>query len=81
MIGGAEDMFDRSRSVLECCAGKLIYLGRSGAGHTMKVIHNLITHTNFLACSEADRLAAAAGLELADTIKCIQRWKRTQFHL
>lgn len=69
MIGGPEDVFERSRPVLSACAGELIYLGESGAGHTMKVVHNLITHTNFLACSEAGRLAEAAGIELADMIK------------
>ena len=69
MIGGDFDILERSRSVLEACAEKLIHLGPSGAGHTMKVVHNLITHTNFLACSEAGRLAEAAGIELADMIK------------
>ena len=69
MIGGDENVLERSKPVLEACAGKLIHLGPSGAGHTMKVVHNLITHTNFLACSEAGRLAEAAGIELADMIK------------
>ncbi len=68
MIGGDADVLDRSRPVLEACAGKLIHLGPSGAGHTMKVVHNLITHTNFLACCEAGRLAEAAGIDLADMI-------------
>ena len=69
MIGGDPDVLERSRPVLESCAGTLIHLGPSGAGHTMKVVHNLITHTNFLACSEAGRLAEAAGIDLADMIK------------
>lgn len=69
MIGGSEEVFIQSKPVLESCAGELIYLGESGAGHTMKVVHNLITHTNFLACSEAGRLAEAAGIDLADMIK------------
>lgn len=69
MIGGDAEVLERSRPALEACAGKLIHLGPSGAGHTMKVVHNLITHTNFLACSEAGRLAEAAGIELADMIK------------
>ncbi len=69
MIGGDTSVLDRSKDVLEACAGKLIHLGPSGAGHTMKVVHNLITHTNFLACSEAGRLAEAAGIDLADMIK------------
>ncbi len=69
MIGGAQEVLERSRPVLEACAGELIHLGASGAGHTMKVVHNLITHTNFLACCEAGRLAEAAGIELADMIR------------
>lgn len=69
MIGGATEVLEKSRRVLEACAGELIHLGPSGAGHTMKVVHNLITHTNFLACSEAGRLAEAAGIDLADMIK------------
>ncbi|MEL6523973.1 MAG: NAD(P)-dependent oxidoreductase, partial [Pseudomonadota bacterium] len=69
MIGGDVAVLNRSRNVLEACAGKLIHLGPSGAGHTMKVVHNLITHTNFLACSEAGRLAEAAGIDLADMIQ------------
>ena len=69
MIGGSRDVLERCRPVLEACAGELIHLGPSGAGHTMKVVHNLITHTNFLACSEAGKLAEAAGIDLADMIK------------
>lgn len=69
MIGGPEEVFIRSKPVLEACAAELIYLGESGAGHTMKVVHNLIVHTNFLACAEAGQLAEAAGIDLADMIK------------
>ncbi|MGJ8595014.1 NAD(P)-dependent oxidoreductase [Sulfitobacter sp.] len=69
MIGGPKELFEKSKPVLTSCAGELIYLGPSGAGHTMKVVHNLITHTNFLACSEAGQLAEAAGIDLADMIK------------
>ncbi len=69
MIGGDPDVLDRSRPVLEACAGELIHLGPSGAGHTMKVVHNLIAHTNFLTCSEAGHLAEAAGIDLSDMIR------------
>ena len=69
MIGGPIEVLEQSRPVLDACAGELIHLGPSGAGHTMKIVHNLITHTNFLACSEAGRLAETAGIDLADMIK------------
>jgi len=79
MIGGDKDVFNRSRAVLESCAGELIYLGPSGAGHTMKIVHNLITHTNFLACSEGGRLAEAAGIDLADMIKVFNKGNARSF--
>ncbi|MGI9389968.1 MAG: NAD(P)-dependent oxidoreductase [Boseongicola sp.] len=69
MIGGESEVLEKSRPVLEACAGELIHLGPTGIGHTMKVVHNLITHTNFLAGSEAGRLADVAGIDLADMIK------------
>jgi len=45
----------------------------------MKIVHNLITHTNFLACSEAGRLAEAAGIELADMIKVFNKGNARSF--
>jgi 3-hydroxyisobutyrate dehydrogenase len=68
MIGGDEKVFKRTAKWLDPLASKLMYLGGSGSGHTMKVIHNLITHTNFLALCEAAHLARRAGIELADLI-------------
>ena len=79
MIGGPEDDLNRSRSVLNSFARELIYLGPSGAGHTMKLVHNLITHTNFLACSEGGRLAEAAGIDLADMIKVLNAGNARSF--
>ena len=69
MIGGDEKTFRRTRGWLAPVAGRLIYLGPSGAGHTMKLVHNMITHTNFLALCEAAHLARRAGIGLADLIE------------
>ena len=41
MIGGDERVLKRTAKWLEPLASKLIYLGESGSGHTMKVIHNM----------------------------------------
>jgi 3-hydroxyisobutyrate dehydrogenase len=68
MIGGEEAVFKRTRAWLAPVASNLIHLGPSGAGHTMKVVHNMITHTNFLALCEAAHLARRAGIGLADLI-------------
>ena len=69
MIGGDAKAFERTAELLGQVAKKLIYLGGSGTGHTMKVVHNLVTHTNFLALCEAAHLGRRAGIELADLIE------------
>jgi 3-hydroxyisobutyrate dehydrogenase len=69
MIGGDQRVFRRTAKWLAPVASKLIYLGRSGTGHTMKVVHNMITHTNFFALCEAAHLARRAGIGLADLIE------------
>ncbi len=69
MIGGDETVYRRTAKWLAPVAKTLIYLGPSGAGHTMKVVHNMITHTNFLALCEAAHLARRAGIGLADLIE------------
>lgn len=69
MIGGDAKVFKRTAPMLAPVAGKLIFLGESGTGHTMKVIHNLITHTNFFALCEAAHFGRRAGIDLADLIE------------
>jgi 3-hydroxyisobutyrate dehydrogenase len=68
MIGGDKAAFERTRTLLDPIADRLFYLGGSGAGHTMKLIHNMVCHTIFLATCEGGRLAEAAGIDLADMI-------------
>ncbi len=68
MIGGDAATFRRTRPWLRPVAKTLIHLGGSGTGHTMKVVHNMITHTNFFALCEAAHLGRRAGIELKDLI-------------
>ena len=69
MVGGDEDAFERTRPCLDAFAGNIFFLGSSGAGHAMKLVHNMVCHTNFLAVCEAGRLCEAAGLRLDDMIR------------
>ena len=68
MIGGDQAAFERTRTLLEPIADRMFHLGGSGAGHTMKLIHNMVCHTIFLATCEGGRMAEAAGISLADMI-------------
>jgi 3-hydroxyisobutyrate dehydrogenase len=79
MIGGDEKVFKRTSQALASVAKKLIYLGQSGTGHTMKVVHNMITHTNFFALSEAAHLGRRAGIKLEDLIEVFNNGNARSF--
>ncbi len=79
MIGGDEKVFKRTAPILYAVARKLIYLGKSGTGHTMKVVHNMITHTNFFALSEAAHLGRRAGIRLEDLIEVFNNGNARSF--
>ncbi|MEI7673219.1 MAG: NAD-binding protein, partial [Deltaproteobacteria bacterium] len=69
MIGGDKAAFERTRALLDKIASRIFHLGGgSGAGHTLKLIHNMVLHTIFLATCEGGRMAEAAGINLPDMI-------------
>jgi len=68
MIGGDKSAFEASKPLLDAIAKNIFYLGDSGAGHAMKLIHNMVVHTIFLTNCEAGRMAEGAGIALGDMI-------------
>lgn len=68
MVGGEETVFAKVRPVFDQFAKQLFYMGPSGAGHTAKLLQNMVTHTIFLATCEAGRLGERAGIDLAALI-------------
>ncbi len=68
MMGGDEAALARVRPALDRIAKRVFLVGPSGAGHTLKLIHNMVVHTNFLAACEACRMAEDAGLDLSAVI-------------
>jgi len=71
MIGGDKRAFNRSRSVLNAFTTELYHLGPSGSGHTMKLIFNMVVHTNFMVICEASLMAEKAAIPLAKMIEVI----------
>jgi len=69
MVGGADDAMAACKPVFDAIAGAVTHVGPSGAGHTIKLLHNMVCHTNFLVVSEAGRLAGRAGIPLETAIK------------
>ncbi|WP_405404402.1 NAD(P)-dependent oxidoreductase [Paracoccus sp. Ld10] len=64
MIGGPADALNRANTALTCIASQIFHVGPIGAGHTMKLVHNMICHTIFLATAEGCRAAERAGISL-----------------
>lgn len=71
MVGGDKRAFAKLRPHLECFAKEIHYLGGSGAGHTMKVLHQIVCHANFLAAAETLNLGERAGLDLGAMLAVI----------
>lgn len=68
MVGGERRAFERIRGRLGPITRRVFHLGPSGTGHTLKLIHNLVTHAAFLATCEGCRMAEKAGIRLEDVI-------------
>ncbi len=73
MIGGDARAFRRTRKYLRPFTQHLFYLGKTGTGHTLKLIHNMVCHTIFLATCEGGRMAARAGIRLEDMVAVFNR--------
>jgi 3-hydroxyisobutyrate dehydrogenase len=69
MVGGADEAIAACRPVFDAIAGTVTHVGPSGAGHTIKLLHNMVCHTNFMVVAEAGRLAERAGIPLETAIK------------
>ncbi|MGI9284378.1 MAG: NAD(P)-dependent oxidoreductase [Pseudomonadales bacterium] len=68
MVGGAEGTVKAATPVFDTSAEKVVHAGELGTGIVLKLCNNLITYAEFLAMSEATRLAEAGGLA-ADVLR------------
>ena len=65
MMGGDPNIIAQIDDVLNVISAQRFRLGDIGAGHAMKLVHNLILHSSFMATCEGLSLAARAGLDVA----------------
>ena len=68
MIGGDEKVLARVKRYLRPFAQHVFHLGAPGSGHAMKLIHNMVLHTIFLATCEGARLTEKMGMRVKDMI-------------
>jgi 3-hydroxyisobutyrate dehydrogenase len=79
MVGGGPSVVEACRPLLGLIAGKVFHVGETGTGHAMKLIHNMICHTIFLATGEGCRLAESVGIPLETAIAVINAGNARSF--
>jgi len=67
MVGGDRRAFRRVGSILGAMSRRVFYMGPSGSGHTMKLVHNLAANIAFFGACEA----AVVGMKLGFPLKTI----------
>lgn len=68
VVGGDEAGFTKVRPLLEKMTGKLVHIGPSGAGHTVKIANNLLCAANLVLMSEMAQMAERAGISLTELL-------------
>lgn len=63
MVGGEPDDMQKCQPVFAAISASCFHLGPAGSGQSMKLVHNLILHSSFLATCEGLRLAERAGID------------------
>ncbi|WP_206453295.1 NAD(P)-dependent oxidoreductase [Aurantimonas marina] len=63
MVGASAGDFERVRPILDCWAGKVVRVGETGAGHTMKLLNNFLSLGYASLYSEALAIGAKNGID------------------
>ena len=79
MMGGDESALAQARPALDRIAARIFHLGPSGAGHSMKLVHNMVCHTIFLATVEGCRAAERAGIPLDRAVEVLNAGNARSF--
>ncbi len=68
MVGGSADALAALDFVMEPIAAKVVHMGDSGAGHSMKVLNNFLNAVTLSATAEVMIAAKLAGLDLVKVL-------------
>ena len=79
MMGGEADVIARIAPVLDEISGQRFHMGPTGAGHAMKLVHNLILHSAFMATCEGLTLAGKAGLDVNRAVEVLNAGNARSF--
>lgn len=63
IVGGERDLFDRCLPILQAYAENIVYAGKVGSGHQLKLLHNFVSLGFSTVLAEAAACAKLAGVD------------------
>lgn len=79
MCGGDADDIAACAPIFDAISSQIFHLGPTGSGHAMKLVHNLILHSSFMATCEGLRLAERAGLNVNSAVDVLNAGNARSF--
>jgi 3-hydroxyisobutyrate dehydrogenase len=76
MVGGSDEAFAAAKPALDAMGSLITHAGPIGAGTKFKLARNLMHFVAFTAATEAQRLAEASGLDVAELGKVVRHTDR-----
>lgn len=71
MVGGAPDLFETHKPLLEVMGKAITFVGPVGAGHALKALNNYVSAAALIATAEAVHVGAAFGIDRAVIVDVI----------
>lgn len=71
MVGGDRTAFDHVRPILDLMGRRIVHVGPSGSGQTLKACNQILCAVHMIATCEALTLAKRAGLDLEQIIETL----------
>ena len=81
MAGGTEEAYQACLPVLRAMGDKIFLVGGVGAGHTAKLVNNMMTIINGLTAMEAMVVGAKAGLDVERLLEVVEAGTGSSFSL
>ncbi len=73
MVGGAEDAYERAKSLLDCYAKKSLRMGEAGSGQLTKMVNQICIAGLIQGLSEGLHFALKSGLDAARVVEVISQ--------
>jgi 3-hydroxyisobutyrate dehydrogenase-like beta-hydroxyacid dehydrogenase len=80
MVGGDRRAFRRVAPILGAISRRVFYLGPSGSGHAMKIVHNLAANIAFFGACEAAVAGRRLGFPLEKIVEVLNAGNARGYH-